>query len=46
MFLELTQRHDLDLPASTHVGDAEKDRDAALAAGIGHFTWARDFFGW
>jgi len=31
---------------STHVGDSEKDRDAAAAAGVGTFVWARDFFGW
>lgn len=46
MFLELAARHGLDLAASTHVGDSEKDRDAALAAGIDRFVWAQDFFGW
>ena len=46
MFLELAALHDVDLPASTHVGDSEKDRDAAAAAGVGSFVWARDFFGW
>jgi len=30
---------------STHVGDSEKDRDAAAAADVGTFVWARDFFG-
>ena len=35
-----------DLSASTHVGDSEKDRDAAAAAGIGTFVWARDYFDW
>jgi histidinol-phosphate phosphatase family protein len=46
MFLELAARHGLDLAASTHVGDSEKDRDAARAAGVGRFAWAADFFGW
>ena len=46
MFLELAGLHDVDLPASTHVGDSERDRDAASSAGVGIFTWARDFFGW
>lgn len=46
MFLELAARHGLDLGASTHVGDSEKDRDAARAAGVGRFFWAREFFGW
>jgi len=46
MFLDLAHAWDLDLPHSTHVGDSTKDRDAALAAGIGTFVWAKDFFGW
>ena len=46
MFLELARLHDVSLTASTHVGDSEKDRDAAAAAGVGMFVWARDFFGW
>jgi histidinol-phosphate phosphatase family protein len=46
MFLELAAAHGLDLAASTHVGDSEKDREAAAAAGIGRFVWAADFFGW
>jgi histidinol-phosphate phosphatase family protein len=46
MFLELASRHGIDLAASTHVGDSEKDRDAAAAAGIGTFVWAREFFRW
>jgi len=32
--------------ASTHVGDSDKDKAAAAAAGIARFHWARDFFGW
>jgi D-glycero-D-manno-heptose 1,7-bisphosphate phosphatase len=46
MFLDLARAWNLDLPRSTHVGDSVKDRDAALAAGIGRFVWAKDFFGW
>lgn len=46
MFLELARLHDVSLRASTHVGDSEKDREAAAAAGVGTFVWARDFFGW
>jgi FMN phosphatase YigB (HAD superfamily) len=46
MFLELARLHGVDLGASTHVGDSEKDRDAAAAAGVGRFVWAREFFGW
>jgi len=46
MFLELAGLHNVNLSASTHVGDSEKDRDAASAAGVGTFLWARDFFGW
>lgn len=46
MFLELAGLHDVNLSASTHVGDSQKDRDAARAAGVGTFVWARDFFGW
>jgi len=46
MFLELARLHDVSLGASTHVGDSDKDRAAAAAAGVGTFVWARDFFGW
>jgi D-glycero-D-manno-heptose 1,7-bisphosphate phosphatase len=46
MFLELAGAHDVALPASVHVGDSAKDRDAAARAGVGSFVWARDFFGW
>jgi phosphoglycolate phosphatase-like HAD superfamily hydrolase len=28
------------------VGDSPKDREAALAAGVGTFVWAKDFFDW
>ena len=46
MFLELAGLHDVNLAASTHVGDSPKDRDAARLAGIATFIWARDFFNW
>jgi D-glycero-D-manno-heptose 1,7-bisphosphate phosphatase len=46
MFVDLARAWDLDLTGSTHVGDSGKDRDAAVAAGIGTFVWAKDFFGW
>jgi D-glycero-D-manno-heptose 1,7-bisphosphate phosphatase len=46
MFLDLARAWDLDLAHSTHVGDSSKDRDAATAAGIATFVWARDFFAW
>jgi histidinol-phosphate phosphatase family protein len=46
MFLELARLHGVDLAASTHVGDSEKDRDAAAAAGVGLFVWAHEFFAW
>ena len=46
MFLELARLYDVTLNGSTHVGDSEKDRDAATAAGVGTFVWARDFFSW
>jgi histidinol-phosphate phosphatase family protein len=46
MFLDLARTYALDLVASVHVGNVEKDREAAAAAGIGRFVWAQDFFGW
>ena len=46
MFLELAAAHDIALAASTHVGDSDKDRDAAAAAGIADFRRAADFFAW
>ena len=44
MFLELASAHGIDLGASEHVGDSDKDRAAAAAAGIPTFHWAWDFF--
>jgi len=38
--------HGIDLGLSTHVGDSEKDRTAAAAAGIPIFIWAPEFFRW
>jgi len=46
MFLDLATAWNLDLDRSLHVGDSPSDRDAAAAAGIRTFHWARDFFGW
>ena len=45
MFRDLARAYGLDLPASLHVGDSEKDRAAAAAAGVGAFVWAQEFFG-
>ena len=44
MFLDLAAAHGVDLGASVHVGDSDKDRQAAAAAGIPTFHWAWDFF--
>jgi histidinol-phosphate phosphatase family protein len=44
MFVELASAYRIDLSASEHVGDSEKDRAAAVAAGIPTFHWAWDFF--
>jgi histidinol-phosphate phosphatase family protein len=46
MFLDLAAAWSVDLAASTHVGDQDKDRAAAAAAGVRSFAWAKDFFGW
>jgi D-glycero-D-manno-heptose 1,7-bisphosphate phosphatase len=46
MFLDLAKAHQVDLGRSTHVGDADKDREAARRAGIPVFYFASDFFGW
>ena len=42
MFLDLIIAHDVDVEVSLHVGDSQKDRDAARAAGI-PFAWAHEF---
>ena len=46
MITELAQIHGVDLNVSTMVGDQASDADAARNAGLGHFVYARDFFGW
>ncbi|HUO03883.1 MAG TPA: HAD-IIIA family hydrolase [Candidatus Binataceae bacterium] len=46
MITELVALFGVDLKASTMVGDQEIDRVAAIAAGVGRFVFARDFFGW
>jgi D-glycero-D-manno-heptose 1,7-bisphosphate phosphatase len=46
MFLELAGLYDVDLARSAHVGNLDKDRDAAASAGVGTFVWAWEFFGW
>ena len=44
LFLDLASAHGVELAASAHVGDADKDRAAAAAAGIPTFYWASEFF--
>ncbi len=46
MIVELARTYGVDLKASTMVGDQEVDERAARAAGISHFVYAKDFFGW
>ena len=46
MFLHLAAAYGVDLGRSAHVGDADKDREAARRAGIQVFHFASDFFGW
>jgi histidinol-phosphate phosphatase family protein len=46
MFIELADAHGIALAQSTHVGDSDKDRASAAAAGIADFRRADDFFGW
>lgn len=46
MFLDIASAHGIALETSTHVGDSPKDREAAAAAGITDFRWAKDFFDW
>src|SRR2546428_5291485 len=46
MLLELARLHDVDLPASTHVGDSDRDRGAAANADTATFVRTQDFFGW
>jgi D-glycero-D-manno-heptose 1,7-bisphosphate phosphatase len=44
MVLALAQEHNLDLAASTMVGDQEVDEQCAKAAGVGSFYYAWKFF--
>lgn len=46
MLTELGATYGVDMAGSTMVGDQEIDAAAARAAGVGHFVWAHDFFGW
>lgn len=46
MITELASIHGVDLGASAMVGDQEVDAQAARAAGVGQFIYAKDFFGW
>lgn len=46
MIIELAEMYGVDLPTSTMVGDQEVDKAAAQAAGLGHFIYAHEFFGW
>ena len=46
MIIELAAVHGVDLKMSTMVGDQAIDAEAARRAGLGHFVYARDFFGW
>ncbi|WP_230394449.1 HAD-IIIA family hydrolase [Plantactinospora alkalitolerans] len=43
LVLGLARAHHIDLATSTMIGDTETDRELAVAAGIGHFTWAAEF---
>lgn len=46
MLTELGATYGVEMAASTMVGDQQIDAEAASAAGVGRFVWARDFFGW
>ena len=46
MLTELGAMYGVEMKGSTMVGDQEVDAAAARAAGVGHFVWASDFFGW
>lgn len=46
MLTELGATFGVDMDGSTMVGDQDIDAQAARAAGVGRFVWARDFFGW
>lgn len=44
MILGLADKHYIDLPNSTYVGDSGSDYEAAKNAGIRNFCWAKDYF--
>src|SRR5713226_2762432 len=46
MLRELGETYGVDLQGSMVVGDQEVDQQAAKAAGVGRFIYAKDFFGW
>jgi D-glycero-D-manno-heptose 1,7-bisphosphate phosphatase len=46
MITQLARDHGVDLQTSTMVGDQATDEQAARAAGVGRFIYARDFFDW
>lgn len=46
MIKQLAHDHGVDLSRSTMIGDQKIDEEAAQASGVGHFAYARDFFGW
>jgi histidinol-phosphate phosphatase family protein len=46
MILELAEMHGVDLKGSTMVGDQAIDEQAARAAGVGRFIYAKEFFSW
>ena len=46
MILELAEMYGVDLKTSTMVGDQKVDEQAAAAAGVATFIYAKDFFGW
>lgn len=45
MLLALADKHFVDLKRSVYVGDSDEDQRCAIAAGIGEFHWAHEFFG-
>ncbi len=46
MITELAAIYQIDLKASTMVGDQATDAEAARNAGVGRFIYAHEFFGW
>ena len=46
MITDLAELYGVDLAASTAIGDQEVDEQAARAAGVGRFVYAKDFFAW